>query len=71
VTDLETTGQRIRFLRTAKGWSQETLAAKVYVSQPAVSQWEQDEIVPARQSQHLLAEALSTTRMFLFGERAA
>lgn len=69
--ELNTPGQRIKFMRKAKGWNQETLASKVYVSQPAVSQWESDGVVPARQSQMLLAEALGTTREFLFGEQVA
>lgn len=68
---LDTPGQRIRFLRKARGWSQETLASKVYTSQAAVSQWESDLILPSRQSQALLAEALETSRVFLFGDRVA
>lgn len=69
--ELNTPGQRIKFMRKAKGWNQETLAAKVLVTQPAVSQWESDGVIPARQSQMLLAEALGTTREFLFGVHAA
>lgn len=65
---LATPGQRIRFLRKARGMSQVTLAAKVYTSQPAVSQWEKDRWLPSRQSQNLLADALGTTRSFLFGD---
>lgn len=69
--ELDTPGQRIRFLRTRLGMSQEGLAGKVYVTQPAISQWENDIWLPGRQSQVLLAEALNTTRSFLFGEMAA
>lgn len=71
MTELQTSGSRIRLLREAKGWSQETLASKVYVTQVAVSHWEQDARCPSRRSQLLLAEVLGTTRMFLFGEQAA
>lgn len=68
LTGMDTPGARIRFLRLAKGWSQETLAAKVMVSQPAVAQWEADTYVPGRQSQALLADHLDVSRTFLFGE---
>lgn len=66
--DLSTPGKRIRFLRKSKEWSQETLAAKVFTVQPAISQWENDLWLPNRQAQVLLADALGTTRLFLFGE---
>lgn len=66
--DLGTPGSRIRFLREAKGMSQQTLAAAVFATQPAVSQWENDLWRPGRATQKLVAEALGTTRLFLFGE---
>lgn len=50
--------------------TQLTLAAKTYVTQPAVSQWESGKYVPDRATQDLIAEALGTTRTFLFGEAA-
>ncbi len=40
------TRQVILQLRTAKGLSQEELAAKVYVTRQAVSRWETGETVP-------------------------
>lgn len=70
-SDWTTVGGRIRFLREAKGWTQEVLAKHVHVSQPAVAQWETNKWLPGRQSQFLLAEALGVTRAFLFGEEAA
>jgi len=69
-TDLDTPGKRIKFLRKSKGWTQETMARKVYVTQPAVAQWEADVCLPARPTQVLVAEALGTTRAFLFEEQA-
>lgn len=71
VLDGTSVGGRIRMLRLAKGWSQETLAEAVHVTQPAVAQWESNRWLPSRQSQFLLAEALGTTRTFLFAEAAA
>lgn len=68
LSELATPGQRIRFLRNALGLKQSQLANKVYATQPAVSQWESDTWVPHRSTQVLLAEALNTTRTFLFGE---
>jgi len=67
----ETPGQRIKFMRDAKGMTQKALAAAVYTTQPAISQWEKDKWLPSRASQVLLAEALGCSRLFLFGEDAA
>lgn len=66
--DLATPGQRLRFLRETHGLTQKALAAKVYTTQPAVSQWERDRWLPGKQAQVLLAEALNTTRSFLFDD---
>lgn len=46
--------------------TQKVLAAQVYATQPAVSQWEKDLWLPSRATQRLIAEALNTTRAFLF-----
>lgn len=67
-TDLDSPGKRIKFLRKSKGWTQETFARKVFVTQPAVAQWEADLWLPARPTQVLIADELGTTRLFLFGE---
>lgn len=69
--DPNTPGGRIRMMRQAKGLTQEALASQVYVTQAAVAQWETNRWLPSRQSQYLLAEALGTTRHFLFGAEAA
>lgn len=71
LSDLQTPGARIRLLREAKGWSQEELAKHVYVTQVAISHWEQNSRRPSRGSQIRLAEALGTSRAFLFGEAVA
>ena len=51
--------------------TQQTLASKVFTTQPTVARWEQDQFVPHPAVQVLVAEALGTSRLFLFGERAA
>lgn len=72
LTNLRTPGQRIRFLRReVMKITQEELAKRCHSSQSAVAHWEGDDYLPSRQSQHLLAEALSASRSFLFGEAAA
>jgi transcriptional regulator with XRE-family HTH domain len=68
--EMTTPGKRMKFLRNAKGLTQETLARQVFVTQPAVAQWEADVCLPARPTQVLVAEALGTTRAFLFEEQA-
>lgn len=69
--DLDTPGKRIRFLRMALDMTQETLARKVYVTQAAISRWENGLDIPTKPAQILLAQTLNTTRQFLFGEQAA
>lgn len=63
-------GARIAVLRDAHGMTQGALASKVFVSQPAVSQWESGETLPAKPSQERLADVLHTTRAQLFRELA-
>lgn len=58
-------------MRLSKELTQDALASRVFVTQSAVAQWETNRWVPSRQSQMLLAEALGTTRHFLFGEAVA
>lgn len=71
LTPLDTPGQRIRFLRRSRDLTQETLARQVFTTQPTVARWEKDEFLPGKQAQVLIAEALGTSRLFLFGEHAA
>lgn len=68
--DPNTAGGRIRLVREANGLTQAALASKVFVTQPAVAQWEANRWIPSHQSQVHLAEALGTTRHALFGEAA-
>jgi transcriptional regulator with XRE-family HTH domain len=65
---LDSPGKRMRFLRVAKGMTQLSLARKAYTSQPAVSHWEADRYLPGRPTQVIVAEALGTSRLWLFGE---
>lgn len=63
-------GIRIATLREMLGMTQSALAAKVYVTQPAISQWESGAVVPRRAMQFDLADVLRTTRSRLFREVA-
>ncbi|MBO4474803.1 MAG: helix-turn-helix transcriptional regulator [Clostridiales bacterium] len=49
-------GKRIRELRNAKGWNQELLAEKTYVSRQTVSSWENDKSYPDIKSLLLMSE---------------
>lgn len=62
------TRQVILQLRTAKGLSQEELAAKVYVTRQAVSRWETGLSVPDAGMLVRIAGALDTTVNVLLGE---
>lgn len=68
---LDTPGSRIKFLRRSKGMTQETLARRVFTTQPTVARWEKDEFLPGRPAQALLADALDVNRTFIFNELAA
>jgi transcriptional regulator with XRE-family HTH domain len=71
VIDPATPGGRIRMMRESKELTQSALGERVHVTQSAVAQWETNRWLPSRQCQFLLAEALGTSRHFLFGEAAA
>ena len=62
------TRQVILQLRTAKGLSQEELAAKVYVTRQAVSRWETGLSVPDAEMLVRIAGTLDTTVNDLLGE---
>ena len=47
-------GSRIKQYRTARGWSQDDLAEKAYVSRQTISNWENDKSYPDLQSLLLL-----------------
>lgn len=61
-------GQRLALARELVGLTQATLASKVYVTQPAVSQWERGANLPSRATQHAVADVLHTSRSRLFRE---
>lgn len=63
-------GRRIMTLRTMLQMTQGALAAKVHVTQPAVSQWESGATIPNRPTQFRIADALMTSRSLLFRELA-
>lgn len=68
--DRRSIGRRILTLREMLGLTQAALAAKVYVTQPAVSQWESGTTLPSRETQFRLADTLRTSRSLLFRELA-
>ncbi len=61
-------GRRIQGLREVLEMTQAVLAAKCYVSQPAVSAWERGTKLPSRSAQFRIADALHTTRSAMFRE---
>ncbi len=64
--DLTSPGRRLRFMRETYGLTQKALARMVLTSQPAISQWEKDKWRPARATQLRLADALRTSRGWIF-----
>lgn len=61
-------GRRIALARDLLDLTQGALAAKVHVTQPAVSQWERGVTLPSLHMQHSVADALRTSRSRLFRE---
>lgn len=69
-TSPKTLGERIRFLRTKRGWSLLRLAAELDVDKSTVSRWERDESEPNYVMVECLAQLLDTTPYYImFGER--
>lgn len=66
--DRRAIGRRISTLREMLGLTQAAMAKKVYVTQPAVSQWESGATLPSRATQFLLSDELRTSRSLLFRE---
>ena len=58
----------IHALRTKKGWSQDELAEKVYVTRQAVSRWENGETVPNTETLKLLSRLFDVSINTLLGE---
>ena len=54
-------------LRTKKGWSQDDLAEKVYVTRQAVSRWETGETVPGTETLKLLSQVFDVSINTLLG----
>lgn len=63
-----TIGKRIRASRRVVDLTQGALAEAVHVTQPAVSQWENGQTLPALPVQFAIADSLRTTRSRLFRE---
>lgn len=58
-------GERIFELRTAHNWTQVQLAQKLNVSKQAVSNWENNNILPSIEMLIKLAKVFSTTTDYL------
>jgi transcriptional regulator with XRE-family HTH domain len=69
-------GKRIRSLRKSRGWNQRQLAARLEVSQPAVSFWEledghPDSTSPSDDNLYKLAGLFKVTPQYLlFGDES-
>lgn len=61
-------GRRLLSMREMFEYTQAVVAERCYVSQPAVSAWERGVKIPARSTQHRLAELYRTQRSMLFVE---
>ena len=57
----------IKRLRTEKGWSQETLAEKAYVSRQTISNWETEKNYPDVHSLLILSDLFGGLGSGLFG----
>lgn len=54
-------GDRIRAERMKRGWSQEDLAQRAYVSRPTISHWETERSLPDAQSLLILSQLYQTS----------
>lgn len=60
-TTLESLGKRVARLRSAQGWTQQALAARLAISRVAISHIEMDLIVPSERTVTLLAGLFKCT----------
>lgn len=61
-------GEKIRFLRNQKGWSQERLAEELSVSRQALSKWEQGTSVPDTVNVWKLSQLFSVSTDYLLDD---
>lgn len=66
--DAKAIGLRIATIRKMHDITQVTLAARIHVTQSALSQWERGVTMPRKAMQFRLADALRTDRSMLFKE---
>lgn len=64
-----TIGNAIRALRTERGWSQDQLAKKLSVSQPAISNMESGRISPSVRTAKLLSIEFNVSLEFILAHR--
>ena len=60
-------GQRIREMRSGRGWNQVVLAKRIGVTKQTVSNWENDNIQPSIEMLIRLAKLFQTSTDYLLG----
>ena len=60
-------GQRIREMRSSRGWSQVVLAKRLGVTKQTVSNWENDNIQPSIEMLIRLAKLFQTSTDYMLG----
>lgn len=61
-------GEEIRRLRKAKGWTQQQLADNVGVAKTTIVDWEKDRYFPTGENVHKLSRSLEVSIAYLMGE---
>lgn len=61
-------GQRIRYLRKQKGWTQEKLAEYAGINRVTVASYEQGKYLPSLTALEMLAKALGVSKADITGE---
>lgn len=67
MSELDTIGRRLRYLRKKAGFSQETIANFVHVSRETIRDWELDARCPACDSLVALAQCFQVPADFILG----
>lgn len=65
---MSVTGERLKALREARGWTQEEVARRLNVSRAAVGHWERGKNEPSYDTLIRLARLYNTSTAYLIGE---
>jgi transcriptional regulator with XRE-family HTH domain len=59
-------GEKIKILRSEKGWNQTELAKKINVHQAVITRWEHNKVIPESKNLKKLADVFEKPMVYFF-----